>query len=67
MFKKSSILQRLSKSTKIIDFYRNFNYCMKVMFRKYGNVFKNDMVVLNVEGGYELREGYSFIVPSFDI
>ena len=40
---------------------------MKVMFRKYGNVFKNDMVVLNVEGGYELREGYSFIAPSFDI
>ena len=57
MFKKSSILQRLSKSTKIIDFYRNFNYCMKVMFRKYRNVFKNDMVVLNVVGSYGLHEG----------
>ena len=40
---------------------------MKVMFRKYGNVFKNDMVVLNVAGGYELREGCSFIAQSFDI
>ena len=40
---------------------------MKVMLRKYGNVFKNDVVVLNVAGGYELREGYSFIAPSFII
>ena len=40
---------------------------MKVMFRKYGNVFENDMVVLNVAGGYELREGCSFIAQSFDI
>ena len=40
---------------------------LQYFFLKYGIVFKIDMNVLNVEGGYGLRVGYNFLVQSFAI